>query len=208
MINAATFEKAILYAAKAHQGQFRKGDGRPYILHPISVMTRILSIKKSTNAYLLGTAAILHDVVEDCWKDKTDKEKLDEIAKEFGYAVASLVEELTLDKNMYKILGKTEYLCQHMLKMTSYALALKLCDRLDNVCDMKDMGEQFQKKYTEETMTIMTKLETRQLTKTHRKLMLMIDNELKPYITKFFGGARRTPINKKLPPPSRPLVPS
>lgn len=182
MVDAKTFEKAIIYATNAHKGQFRKGDGRPYILHPISVMNRILSIKKSTNPYLLGTAAILHDVVEDCFKEFSDREKLDEIAKQFGFAVASIVEELTLDKKMYNLLGKSEYLARELVNMTSYALAIKLCDRLDNVCDMEKMGEDFRRKYTAETYFILNRLNDRpHLTKTHKKLIELIENECHKY---------------------------
>ena len=181
MVDAKTFEKAIVYAANAHQGQFRKGDGRPYILHPIAVMTRILSIKKSTNAFLLGTAAILHDVVEDCWKDKSDKDKLDEISNEFGYCVASLVQELTLNKDMYEVVGKAEYLANEMKNMTSYALAIKLCDRLENVSDMESMSKEFQKKYCEETYFILGRLNSRNLTKTHNKLIELIEEECRRY---------------------------
>lgn len=53
----STLTKAILIAAKAHDGQVDKG-GSPYILHPI----RLASRAKSTEASI---AAVLHDVVED-----------------------------------------------------------------------------------------------------------------------------------------------
>lgn len=178
MISAKTFERALIFSARAHENQYRKGDGRPYILHPISVMTRILSVKKSVNAFLLGTAALLHDVVEDCWPEKTKGEKLHLIAMEFGWQVAALVDELTLDKENYEKMGKTEYLCQETLKMSSYALAIKLCDRLDNVCDMESMSLDFKIKYIKETYKILQNLSNRTLTKTHKKLIVMIEREL------------------------------
>jgi (p)ppGpp synthase/HD superfamily hydrolase len=186
MISSKTFEKAITFATKAHQGQFRKGDGRPYILHPLSVMTRIMTIKKSANAYLLGAAAILHDVVEDCYQGNIN-EGLEIIAKEFGYSVAAIVQELTLDKTMYEIIGKKEYLAQEMVGMSSYALAIKLCDRLDNVSDMEDMSIEFQKSYLAETEYIINAIEDRHLTKTHLKLIKMIKKALDPYRVKLMG---------------------
>lgn len=172
MITAETFEKAILFAVKAHQGQRRKGDGRPYILHPMSVMHTLYGIKESKNIYLLATAAILHDCVEDCGV------KLSTIAKLFGHSVASLVEELTLDKSKYETIGKTEYLCQEVLKMSSYALCIKLCDRLDNVRDMKKMSESFRLKYRAETREILNRLKQRKVTKTHAKLIKLIEKEI------------------------------
>ena len=51
------FYKALLYAAKAHDGQYDKS-GEPYILHPISVS----SLVKSEDEKIL---ALLHDIVED-----------------------------------------------------------------------------------------------------------------------------------------------
>lgn len=168
VITAETFHKAIGFATQAHKGQYRKGDGRPYILHPMEVMLLAMNIKKSVNAFLIGTVCILHDTVEDC--DVT----LETIAKEFGYAVAALVEELTLLKENYKTIGKTEYLKQETLKMSSYALFIKLCDRFCNVRDMASMSEEFRTNYIAETYAILSNLENRNLTKSHRTLIKMI----------------------------------
>lgn len=167
--------KAILFAVKAHEGQYRKGDGRPYILHPLSVMYRIDKNKKSSNRYLLAVAAILHDTVEDCGVT------LEQIAKEFGYKVAALVDELTLDKEKYELLGKKEYLARELYGMSSYALAIKLCDRLDNVDDMESMTPAFQTKYKEETLFILERIKGRKLTKTHKKLIKQINKVLEKY---------------------------
>lgn len=175
IITSATLEKAMLFAINAHKGQTRKGDGRPYILHSLSVMYRIDGSKKSSNRYLLATAAVLHDTVEDCGIT------LEQIAKEFGYQVAALVEELTLDKEKYKSIGKKEYLAQELHDMSSYALSIKLCDRLDNISDMKEMSRHFQIRYKEETEYILNKIKTRKLTKTHNKLIKLINKELNKY---------------------------
>ena len=173
MITAETFEKAILFAVKKHRGQRRKGDGRPYILHPMSVLHRLYEVKESKNMYLLATGAICHDLVEDCGVT------IKKIANKFGHPVASLVEELTLDKTKYETIGKTKYLCQEVLKMTSYALCIKLCDRLDNVRDMKSMKEDFRIRYKAETREILNSLKQRKLTKTHKKLIKLIEKEIK-----------------------------
>ncbi|MBM4112819.1 MAG: HD domain-containing protein [Phycisphaerae bacterium] len=53
----ATLERAIVIAAKAHQGQTDKA-GAPYILHPIRVMMSLSSVDER----IVG---VLHDVVED-----------------------------------------------------------------------------------------------------------------------------------------------
>src|SRR5829696_2310593 len=56
-VRMATIERAIRIALDAHAGQADK-DGRPYILHPISVMTGV----PAGDAQIV---AVLHDVVED-----------------------------------------------------------------------------------------------------------------------------------------------
>lgn len=172
MITVETFEKALIFAAKKHMGQTRKGDKFSYIIHPMRVAVTLQSIKESKNMALLMTACVLHDTVEDCGV------KLSTIAKHFGYAVASLVEELTLDKSKYETIGKTKYLCQEVLKMSSYALCIKLCDRLDNVRDMKKMSESFRNKYRAETREILDALKNRKITKTHAKLIKLIEKEI------------------------------
>jgi len=50
--------KAISIATMAHEGQFDKG-GKPYILHPLHLMTQLMFDVQ------LATIAVLHDVVED-----------------------------------------------------------------------------------------------------------------------------------------------
>ena len=46
-----TIEKAITFAAKAHAGTTRKGKERPYILHPVEVMTIVLGLDRSDYPY-------------------------------------------------------------------------------------------------------------------------------------------------------------
>ncbi|WP_261300721.1 GTP pyrophosphokinase [Paenibacillus andongensis] len=53
----STLTKAILIAAKAHDGQIDKG-GNPYILHPARLATKASTEEESI-------VAMLHDVVED-----------------------------------------------------------------------------------------------------------------------------------------------
>ena len=172
MVNNSVFEKALIFAVKKHKGQTRKGNKLSYIIHPMRVAVLLQSIKESKNIPLLMTVSLLHDTAEDCGV------KLSTIARLFGHAVASLVEELTLDKRKYETLGKTEYLCQEVLKMSSYALCIKLCDRLDNVRDMKNMSESFRSKYRAETREILNRLKGRKLTKTHTKLIKLIEKEI------------------------------
>ena len=56
-------DRAIEFATKAHEGQFRKGTRRPYIVHPIEVGDIVSTM--TTDEEVIS-AAILHDTIEDC----------------------------------------------------------------------------------------------------------------------------------------------
>lgn len=174
------FEEAIVFAVEAHRGQTRKGDGRPYILHPLSVMQTISKVKKSVNIWMLGVAAILHDVVEDCYPEQTREQKLYTIATKFGWKVAAIVDELSIDKEQAKVVGKTRYLCDELKRMSSYAFAIKLCDRLDNLSDMDSVPEEFRARYKKETQAILDHvIPHRKLTSTHKRIISMIKKKMK-----------------------------
>ena len=82
-IDSTLLDKAIVFAAKAHQGVERRGKGFPYIAHPLEAMAIVATM---TNDQELLAAACLHDVIEDT--DVT----YEEIEKEFGKRVADLVQ--------------------------------------------------------------------------------------------------------------------
>ena len=75
--------RAIAFATKAHEGQFRKGTKRPYIVHPLEVGEIVATLTFDEE---IISAAILHDTIEDC------EEVTDEVLrKEFGDRVTELV---------------------------------------------------------------------------------------------------------------------
>lgn len=75
-------EKAILFALEAHDGVKRKGKDRPYILHPLEVLTIVGSLTEDEDVL---AAAVLHDTVEDT------AVTIEDIEREFGVRVAELV---------------------------------------------------------------------------------------------------------------------
>lgn len=157
-----------MFAVTAHKGCKRKGDGRPYILHPTAVMHRIYDNKPSKNTFLLMTAAILHDTVEDC-----PEVTIDVIKEKFGTAVSNIVAELTNDKHKMKELGKSNYMLLKMNVMSSYALCIKLCDILENVMDVRNAPEKLVKETHARARYIIKHLD-RDLTKTHKRLIKQI----------------------------------
>lgn len=76
------FEKALAFAMKAHEGQIRKRDNLPFILHPCEAAA--IAATLTTDREILA-AVLLHDVVEDT--DTT----IEEIREAMGERVAELV---------------------------------------------------------------------------------------------------------------------
>ena len=87
------FDKAVKFAVEAHQGTERRGNGYPYIIHPMEAASIVATI---SNDQELLAAAVLHDTVEDT--DVT----IEQIREQFGDRVAELVQHETapLDENM------------------------------------------------------------------------------------------------------------
>jgi len=82
MLNAKLLTLAIEFAARAHEGQARKGSDTPYIVHPMEAMA--IAATMTDDAEILAAAA-LHDVVEDCGVSEAELRRL------FGERVARMV---------------------------------------------------------------------------------------------------------------------
>lgn len=82
--------EAVAFAAKAHEGQFRKGTSVPYITHPLEAAVIVAAI---TDDEELISAAALHDVIEDAGV------KYEELKERFGLRVADLVRSESEDKS-------------------------------------------------------------------------------------------------------------
>lgn len=121
--------KATRFADQKHSGQKRKATGVDYITHPIAVSYIVAAFKRSRHIEEILAACLLHDVLEDT--DTT----FEELAREFTPLVATLVFELTNDTAQILELGKLEYQKRKMLGISSYALVIKLADRLHNMRD-------------------------------------------------------------------------
>ena len=78
------FEEALLYAARLHRDQTRKGTGTPYITHLLAVAA-IVGENGGTEDEVV--AALLHDAPED----QGGEERLEDIRTQFGDAVAKVV---------------------------------------------------------------------------------------------------------------------
>ncbi len=144
-------KKAYLFAKEKHKDQKRDG-GEPYIIHPIRVAEIVFENKRSKNFSVLIAAALLHDTLEDTY---TSYRELEECFRE---AIASLVMEVTTASVACRMEGKDTYLSHKMQHMTSYALFVKLADRLDNISDLDKSPAEKRERIFRDTQNIINYL--------------------------------------------------
>ena len=123
--------EAYAFAARAHEGQDRKGDGSPYIRHPVEV-ARLLH-REGVDDEVTMAAAFLHDVVED--SDTT----LDEIRDGFGDEVAAIVEAMTEDKSIEPYKERKEHHREQVAAFGAGAVRIYAADKLANLRDMRTL---------------------------------------------------------------------
>lgn len=130
-------KKAIEFATKAHEGQFRKGTTRPYIVHPLEVCEIVATL---TDDQEVIAAAVLHDTVEDC--DGVTEEVIE---REFNARIAQLVAQESEDKS--KTWEERKGATIERLKTASMDVKMiALGDKLSNIRginkDYQEVGEE------------------------------------------------------------------
>ena len=140
--------KAYTFAAEKHKNQKRKS-GESYIIHPLNVAYILSNWGLDTQTIC---AALLHDVVEDT--DAT----YEDIEKNFGEEVASLVEGVTKLSNLFKTVEekKTKNYKKMFIAMEKdiRVIILKLADRLHNVMTLKYLRRDRQIAIAKETLEL------------------------------------------------------
>ena len=136
-------------ARMAHSGQYRK-DGSPYVTHCIAAADISVDIGLDEDSII---AALLHDVIEDTNLTHED------IARQFGPAVADIVEGVTkLTRVQYtsKEDEQAENLRKMLLAMAKdiRVILIKIADRLHNMRTMAYQTPEKQKAKSLETMEI------------------------------------------------------
>lgn len=177
--DSLNIDDVLAFATERHSGQMRT-DGTPYITHPIRVSEIVQKYKPSSNANILKAGALLHDVLEDTYTSYR------ELIDRFGLVVASLVMEVTSSDFVSKMVGKQIYLSHKMRYMSSYALIIKLADRLDNLCDLHNMPVDRIRKTFFDTIYMVNYIEVkRKLTEPQSNLVLAIRNQLHKINTEY-----------------------
>ena len=154
-------EKAIQFATKAHEGQFRRS-GDPYISHPLAVMKIVEDWGMDEDTII---AAVLHDTVEDT------SITLQDIKEQFGEQVAFLVDGVTKlgtarsgMRDIDTYLPQTRDNLLRLLVATGSdirVLIIKLADRLHNLRTLSALPPDKQKKIAKETLEVFAPLADR-----------------------------------------------
>jgi len=134
------FEEALIYAARLHARQVRKGSGVPYVSHLLGVCALVLEFGGDEDQAIAG---LLHDAIED----QGGKETREEIRQRFGERVTAIVDGCTdadtLPKPPWK--PRKEAYIEHLKKASAAVRLVSAADKLHNVrtitADYRRMGE-------------------------------------------------------------------
>lgn len=167
-------EKAFNYANEAHRDMYRNS-GEPYIIHPIHV-ARIVNQEIGLGSRSVA-AALLHDVVEDT--DVT----LEDITREFGQKIASLIDGLTkisgtYNKESHSLQAENFRKMLMTLSDDIRVILIKIADRLHNMRTLDSMPEHKRMKVAGETIYLYAPL-------AHRLGLFAIKTELEDLSFKF-----------------------
>ena len=149
-VDLGRIRAAYEMACTAHAGQLRKDGCSPYVTHCISAADITVDMGLDEDSIV---AALLHDVIED-----TDLTHAD-IARQFGEAVADIVEGVTkLTRVQYTSIEdeQMENLRKMLMAMAKdiRVILIKIADRLHNMRTMAYQSAEKQRTKSLETMEI------------------------------------------------------
>ena len=153
----ALLKKAFNLAHEAHNGQ-RRFSGEPYVDHPLEAAIILGSIFQDATTI---AATMLHDVPEDT------KTTLEQVSKQFGSEVASLVDGVTKLGHVRLRNSTDKYYVENLRKMfvaTSKdmrVILIKLADRLHNMRTLEFVKQDKQIRIAQETLEIFAPLASR-----------------------------------------------
>lgn len=128
--------EAIVFAARAHKGQVRKGTDIDYLSHPMEVLHILASVRADVNVQIAG---ILHDVVEDT------PYGIEDIRNEFGDDVATLVDAHTEKDKSLPWRKRKELALKHLKNADRRVKQMVFADKLANMrsiaTDFENLGD-------------------------------------------------------------------
>ena len=143
----ARFEDALIYAARLHSAQVRKGTNTPYLAHLLGVASIALENRADEDEAI---AALLHDAVEDQGGAVTREE----IRRRFGQRVAEIVDGCTDAETIPKPpwRARKETYIQHLALASPSVRLVSASDKLYNaraiLLDYRVLGEELWQRFT------------------------------------------------------------
>ena len=138
------FETALLYAARLHADQTRKGSNTPYLGHLVGVASQVIELGGDEDAAI---AALLHDAIEDQGGESTAAA----IGVVFGERVLDIVRQCSdgdpesAERSAENWRGRKERYLQHLHKAPREVLMVSLADKLYNarsiLFDLRQVGD-------------------------------------------------------------------
>ena len=141
------FEDALIYAARLHRDQARKGSDVPYVTHLLAVAS-IVSENGSTEDEVV--AALLHDAPED----RGGRERLEEIRSRFGDEVAKIVDGCTdtYEDPKPDWRPRKEAYVAHVATAPAPVRLVSAADKLHNarsiLADLRSLGDKLWDRFT------------------------------------------------------------
>jgi len=145
------FENALVFAARIHKDQVRKGANVPYVTHLLGVASIVGEAGGTEDQVIAG---LLHDAIEDCIADIPDIRE--QLRSKFGAKVLEIVEGCTdadtLPKPPWR--GRKEDYIAHLraLPPDSDVLLVSLSDKIHNATairrDYRNIGDALWDRFT------------------------------------------------------------
>ena len=172
-------DKAIYWAKKYHDGQYRKS-GEPFYSHPLEVAYMVSDHLLHTDTIV---ASILHDIVEDT------QVTTGIILDEFGWRIAEIVDRLTRDRPDGTKLSVEEILNNAHAKGDKEVLLIKCIDRLHNMKTLDSIPDSKRRTTAFETASVIIPfIEDINLEKTLNLLSIkIISPENTNYLNKLYS---------------------
>jgi GTP pyrophosphokinase len=145
---SARFRKALLYASRLHGGKLRKKTQIPDLGHVLGVTA--IALEYGANE-IEAISALLHDAVEDAGGTR----RLKDIERQFGPAVARIVEGCTdtLKKPKPSWLDRKKAYVAHVRGESQGTQLVSASDKLQNVRSLlrnyREEGEKLWRRYAE-----------------------------------------------------------
>ena len=143
----ARFAAAVMYASFLHRDQRRKDTNIPYVAHLLGACSLVLDQGGHEDEAI---AALLHDALEDQWKQTSEEEIRDRFGDKVARIVLACSDSTGGEKKPWK--ERKEAYLEHLAAQPAEVLRVSLADKLHNaraiVADARTVGDAVWDRFT------------------------------------------------------------